>query len=75
LDEAFTMECTIEEAWAWAGSQNVGWDTNERSKRVPIDTMSRDLEYGVLIPQSPETYEDCRTFVHWARGNMAALPG
>jgi hypothetical protein len=51
-------------------TQKIGWDTNERSKSRAIDTLSRDLEGGRLVPHSPETYEDLRVFVHGERGSV-----
>src|SRR5581483_2744949 len=31
-------------------TQKIGWETNERSKSLAIDTLSRDLEDGQMIP-------------------------
>ena len=56
-------------------TEKIGWDTNERFKSLAIDSLSRDLEDGNCIPQSSETYEELRTFVHGERGKMGGLPG
>src|SRR5207237_3378485 len=52
----------------------IGWDTNERSKSLAIDTLSRDLEDGQMISHAPETYEELCVFVHGERGSMGAPP-
>jgi len=56
-------------------SEKVGWDTNERSKSLAIDTLSRNLEDGHCVPHSAETFEELRPFVHDERGKMAGQPG
>lgn len=53
----------------------IGWDTNERSKALAIDTLKKDLKEGRCIPHSFETYNELRVFVHGERGTMAAVKG
>lgn len=53
----------------------IGWDTTEKSKAFAVNTLSRDLEDGRCVPQSHETYDELRTYVHGERGIMGAMPG
>lgn len=53
----------------------IGWDTNERSKALAINTLSRDLEDSKCLPHSIETHDELRTYVHGERGIMGAMTG
>lgn len=53
----------------------IGWNTTESSKALAISTLSRDLEDGRCVPQSPETYQELQYYVHGNRGIMGAMKG
>jgi len=56
-------------------SEKIGFDTTAHSKSFAIDTLSPDLEDGMCVPHSAETYEELRRFVHRERRSMGGLPG
>ena len=56
-------------------TKKIGWDTTHKNKAYAIDTLKKGLKEGTCVPQSFETHDELRTFVHGERGAMAAVKG